>query len=186
MAIRFACPYCDRISSVPDSFAGQQGKCPGCGKVIEVPDPAAEGAVDPADVTPTVLESAPKASADDEPSRKDEEKACPYCGESIRRKAKKCRFCGEFLGPRRGPGGHGPRSRKPPSHLGLAIASTVLCCWPVGIFAIVKAASVDGKWRQGDLQGAVTASEQAKKLSYWSMGLAAAYLLCMLALGALG
>ena len=39
MAIRFACPYCDKISSVPDTFAGKKGKCPNCQKVIEVPDP---------------------------------------------------------------------------------------------------------------------------------------------------
>jgi uncharacterized RDD family membrane protein YckC len=37
--IEFACPYCERITRVPSSFAGKQGKCPGCQKVIEVPDP---------------------------------------------------------------------------------------------------------------------------------------------------
>ncbi len=38
--IEFACPYCERITRVPSTFAGKQGKCPGCQKVIEVPDPA--------------------------------------------------------------------------------------------------------------------------------------------------
>lgn len=37
--IEFACPYCERITRVPATFAGKQGKCPGCQKVIEVPDP---------------------------------------------------------------------------------------------------------------------------------------------------
>jgi uncharacterized RDD family membrane protein YckC len=38
--IEFACPYCERVTRVPSTFAGKQGKCPGCQKVIEVPDPA--------------------------------------------------------------------------------------------------------------------------------------------------
>lgn len=37
--IEFACPYCERVTRVPSTFAGKQGKCPGCQKVIEVPDP---------------------------------------------------------------------------------------------------------------------------------------------------
>jgi uncharacterized RDD family membrane protein YckC len=37
--IEFQCPYCERISKVPSSFAGKQGKCPGCLELLEVPDP---------------------------------------------------------------------------------------------------------------------------------------------------
>jgi uncharacterized RDD family membrane protein YckC len=39
-AIEFACPYCERVTRVPSTFAGKQGKCPGCQRVIEVPNPA--------------------------------------------------------------------------------------------------------------------------------------------------
>jgi hypothetical protein len=35
--IEFACPHCLRVSKVPASFAGKQGRCAGCKKVIEVP-----------------------------------------------------------------------------------------------------------------------------------------------------
>ena len=119
--IEFECPYCERVSKVPFSFAGRQGKCPGCQKVIQVPDPG--------DVAAAVAESAalaappplpleePDTSNDPAageviggpatgevigaPIRVDvpasEEQPCPYCGERIKRQAKKCRFCGEFL-----------------------------------------------------------------------------------------
>lgn len=53
--IDFACPYCERVSRVPATFAGKQGKCPGCQKVIEVPDPAA----DEGGSAPTVVQPAP-------------------------------------------------------------------------------------------------------------------------------
>ena len=41
----------------------------------------------------------------------------------------------------------------------------VLCCWPVGIPAIIFAAQVNSKWAQGDQAGAVEASAKAKKFA---------------------
>jgi hypothetical protein len=61
-----------------------------------------------------------------------------------------------------GPGFGAPAGPPPPNYLGWAIASTVLCCIPAGIVAIVYAAQVNGKWTSGDFQGAARASRLAR------------------------
>ncbi|WP_062073300.1 CD225/dispanin family protein [Demequina sediminicola] len=57
----------------------------------------------------------------------------------------------------------------PNNYLALAIVTTILCCLPLGIWAIVQAASVNGKWVAGDRAGAIAASETAKKVSIWGI-----------------
>lgn len=47
----------------------------------------------------------------------------------------------------------------PPTNLVWAIISTVLCCLPAGIVAIVYALKVTNKYREGDIEGAKKASE---------------------------
>ena len=47
----------------------------------------------------------------------------------------------------------------PPSNLVWAILSTVLCCLPAGVVAIVYAVKVMNKYRDGDIDGAKRASE---------------------------
>lgn len=47
----------------------------------------------------------------------------------------------------------------PPTNMVWAIISTVLCCLPMGIVAIVFATQVTNKYRQGDIEGAKRASE---------------------------
>lgn len=56
-----------------------------------------------------------------------------------------------------------------PNYLVPAILVTVLCCWPLGIPAIVFAAKVDGMVSRGDIAGAQQASDQAK-LWCWISG----------------
>ena len=61
-----------------------------------------------------------------------------------------------------------------PNYLWQSIVVTVLCCWPVGIPAIVYAAKVDGLKVRGDFTGAAAASASAKKwciiaLSVWGV-----------------
>lgn len=51
---------------------------------------------------------------------------------------------------------------KPPTYLGWAIASCILCCLPLGIVAIVYAAQVNDKWIRGDYDGAYRASQTPK------------------------
>ena len=50
-----------------------------------------------------------------------------------------------------------------PNYLWQSIVVTVLCCWPLGIPAIVYAAKVDGMKARGDIRGAMEASANAKK-----------------------
>ena len=57
------------------------------------------------------------------------------------------------------PGGPRPNI---PNHLVKAIISTLCCCLPFGIVAIVFAAQVNGKLDSGDYAGAQKSSEQAK------------------------
>lgn len=57
-------------------------------------------------------------------------------------------------------------SAKPSNYLVLAIFSTLCCCVPTGIVAIVFAAQVDGKWAAGDTGGAFQASDNAR---LWSI-----------------
>jgi hypothetical protein len=52
-----------------------------------------------------------------------------------------------------------------------AILTTVFCCLPAGIPAIVYAAQVNGKLQAGDLAGAEIASKHAKMWCLISLGL---------------
>jgi len=51
---------------------------------------------------------------------------------------------------------------KPPNYLVHAILSTLCCCLPFGIVAIVFAAQVDSKYAAGDYAGSEEASKKAK------------------------
>lgn len=55
---------------------------------------------------------------------------------------------------------------KPDSHLGLAIFSTLCCCLPFGIVAIIKASKVGDLYVMKQYDAANFASQEAKK---WSM-----------------
>lgn len=63
-------------------------------------------------------------------------------------------------------GGYGgvPAGPPPGNNLILAIVS-LLCCWPIGIPAVVFAAQVNGKWNAGDQAGAIDAAAKAKKFA---------------------
>lgn len=81
----------------------------------------------------------------------------------------------------------------PNNNLVWAILTTVFCCVPLGIVAIVKAASVDGLWNSGRYEEAVKASEDAKKFSMYGAGcglvlclLYIAYMVFCFGLGILG
>jgi hypothetical protein len=48
------------------------------------------------------------------------------------------------------------------SYLVPAIFSTICCCLPIGIVAIVYAAQVNSKLQSGDMAGAIEASQKAR------------------------
>jgi hypothetical protein len=73
-----------------------------------------------------------------------------------------------------------------PNHLVWAIISTLCCCWPMGIVAIVYAAQVDSKLASGDYEGAVSSSNNAKLWSWISFGGAAVLVILYIMLAGLG
>ena len=63
----------------------------------------------------------------------------------------------------------GPPAGGPPpaNYLVWAIVS-LLCCWPLGIPAIVFAAQVNTKWSQGDVVGATESARKARQFALWA------------------
>jgi hypothetical protein len=68
------------------------------------------------------------------------------------------------------PSGGGYGGQQPPDNqLVPAILTTLFCCLPFGIVAIVKSSQVNQKWQVGDYQGAAQAAEEAK--TWWKRSL---------------
>jgi hypothetical protein len=59
--------------------------------------------------------------------------------------------------------GQGFQPQRPPTYLAPAILTTLFCCLPFGIVAIVFAAQVGSKYDAGDYAGAAKASDDAKR-----------------------
>ncbi len=64
--------------------------------------------------------------------------------------------------------------RKPDNYLPWAILSTLFCCMPFGIVAIVYSARVDSEWNAGRYESAIDAAASAKKWTWVSVGIFAA------------
>ena len=60
---------------------------------------------------------------------------------------------------------------KPDNLLVWSILVTVLCCWPLGIPAIINSTKVDKLWDSGDKAGAFDAAKKAKTFCFISLGL---------------
>lgn len=73
-----------------------------------------------------------------------------------------------------------------PNYLWQSIVVTLLCCWPLGIPAIIFAAKVDGLVSRGDIAGAKEASNKAKMWCTWSFGSGLAVALIYLVLVIIG
>ena len=67
------------------------------------------------------------------------------------------------------------RKTRPNNHMVWAILTTICCCLPFGIPAIVYASQVDKKFQQGDFQGAENSSRTAKTWCLVAFGLGIAY-----------
>lgn len=57
-----------------------------------------------------------------------------------------------------------------PNYLAWSIVTTLLCCLPLGIPAIVYSSQVDSKLRNGDYEGAVNSSKKAKMWCWIAFG----------------
>lgn len=62
-----------------------------------------------------------------------------------------------------------PPAAQPSNHLVFAILTTIFCCLPFGIVAIVKASQVNGLWAQGRYAEAQQSADSAKKWAKWSL-----------------
>ncbi len=67
-------------------------------------------------------------------------------------------------------------AQKPDNNLVWAILTTVLCCMPLGIVAIIKATSVDSLWAGGHHQEAIAAAADAKKWALIGAGAGAVFI----------
>jgi len=105
---------------------------------------------------------------------------CPQCGASNADNAAVCAQCGRTLQagaatPLPVTGTVIPPGTTVENYLVFAILTTVLCCLPAGIPAIVYSAQVNGKLLQGDLAGAQAAANNAKMWCWISLGLGLAW-----------
>src|SRR5579864_2268253 len=115
---------------------------------------------------------------------------CSQCGSNNADNALVCVQCGRSLQPGATPaplpvtGVVLPPGATVPNYLVFAILTTVFCCLPTGIPAIVYAAQVNGKLQAGDLAGAQLASKNAKTWCWVSFGVGLGVtLLYMLVIG---
>ncbi len=58
---------------------------------------------------------------------------------------------------------------QPKNYLVESILVTIFCCLPFGIAGIVYASQVNSKFASGDYEGAIKASEDAKKWMKWGL-----------------
>src|SRR5689334_7204733 len=100
---------------------------------------------------------------------------CPQCGANTPDNAVVCPQCGRSLQPAPPLPAQGvvlpPPGTTVQNYLVFAILTTVFCCLPSGIPAIVYAAQVNGKLQAGDYAGAQAASKNAKMWCLISLGL---------------
>ncbi len=202
MAIRVTCS-CGKVLQGRNEDAGRQAKCPACGNLLTLP--AADEVSLP---TPSSRQDVPP----EENVRRSSGKTyrCSVCSGSFRSAEVYddngtiiCKRCHESTTdqPRRDDSRQGARraarERRPererlgeaediPSNLVWAILATLFCCQPLGIVAIVFAASVSDKVKNGDYEGARSASRTALICSLIAAGLVGIPLLCFMAVMMLG
>jgi hypothetical protein len=83
-------------------------------------------------------------------------------------------------------GAAGPGGAPPSNYLIPAILVTLFCCLPGGIVAIINATKVNSAYAAGDVQGAVAASQNAKKWVMISAGVGIAVWVIMVIINILG
>ena len=93
---------------------------------------------------------------------------CRNCGTLNEDNVLQCVKCGQVLQPISSQ--FQPR-QEVPSHLALAILTTLFCCLPFGVVSIVYAAQVNSKLQAGDYNGAMNCSKKAALWGWLSFGI---------------
>jgi len=91
---------------------------------------------------------------------------CKNCGTENDDNAYRCTKCGTDLQSE-----STQTTTQPyvPNYLAFAIITTLLCCLPLGIVAIIYSSKVNEKVATGDIDGAMEASKKAKAWCWWSI-----------------
>ena len=96
---------------------------------------------------------------------------CKMCGNEVTGKGYFCPKCGQTVEgtPYQQQANHTQHSQQsllqPNSNMGFAIFTTIFCCLPTGIYAIIQSALVEISFLEGNYNGAVKAAEESKKWS---------------------
>ena len=89
---------------------------------------------------------------------------CPECNAQMSDSATSCPHCGKPVVSSQVAASSVQNTKVcPETHLAKAIVLTIICCWPLGIPAIVNAASVSSEFVAGNYEAAVRKSENARK-----------------------
>ena len=80
---------------------------------------------------------------------------CTNCGKELPAGATSCAGCGQRVP-------HFPAPPNVPNYLVQSIVTTLCCCLPFGIVALVYSAQVNSKLAAGDVAGAQASSKNAK------------------------
>jgi len=91
-------------------------------------------------------------------------KVCVKCGHSNETETETCKECHTHLHKTV----HHHKKPMPPTYLWQSLVVTVFCCLPLGIFAVVFAAQVASRWRNGDYEGAMHSSKVARNIAFFS------------------
>ncbi|MDR0364970.1 MAG: CD225/dispanin family protein [Bacteroidales bacterium] len=117
-------------------------------------------------------------------------KHCTQCGEQNLDNASFCSKCGASLYVKdpsykapgqyvevapQNPNYHYDNPQQPskppmsPTYLWQSIVVTIICCMPLGIPAIVNASQVETRYLQGNYEGSLRASRNAKSFCMWGL-----------------
>ena len=139
----------------PDSLVWCQGM-PGWKRATEVPEVAALFAPQP----PAQPQYAPQVQDYQQPYQQPQYQQ-PYQQPQYQQPAYQQQY--GYQQPQ-----YGYRPPRPDNNMVWAILSTILCCLPLGIVAIIKASNVNSLYDRGDYAGAEAAAKSAKSWAMWS------------------
>ncbi|CAH1784414.1 unnamed protein product [Owenia fusiformis] len=75
-----------------------------------------------------------------------------------------------------------PLENPPPDYMAYAIFTTLCCCWPIGIFAIIRSLATRDASNRGDQVTANANSAKTKRLANWSTGVGCIFMVLSIAI----